>query len=425
VVDAGAEGARSIVAAIRRMMEARGVQRHTATGLDFYTGYGSTLYDWELYFDALALAYLGCSEYSINGIRIFLAQQRSDGFIRRNSPGTGVEANPYDALEAEEHCKPFLCQTALIVARLRGDADWLGNDDFIRLTDAIEHWLSAWDLDGNGLSEWASGPHSGADTQFARIGTWRSHYCQGVDLNCYLYRECLAAARLAEWFGLVDLATQLIGHADLKRRRIQELLWDDRDGFFYDRDARTGQHIRVRSASAFIPLWAGVATQDQARILVEQHLTEPALFWTPYPVASYARTEPDYTQYYKPPPDSDPLVDLGPGHANWCGGMWPHWNNFIVHGLAAYGFAAEASQIADRFYTAVVADPLLYEWYDAESGAGHGLHPFCAGASALGAFLPAELALGVDPTLIAAVDERLDLSPIRSQLDIEGVFTPS
>jgi neutral trehalase len=181
----------------------------------------------------------------------------------------------------------------------------------------------------------------------------------------------------------------------------------------------------VCSAAAFIPLWAGIATQDQAQTLVERHLTDPMAFWTPYPVASYARSEPDYTQHYQPPPNSDPLYALGPGHANWCGGMWPHWNYFFIHGLAAYGFGAEASHIAGRFYAAVAADPLLYEWYDAETGAGHGLHPFCAGASALGAFLPAELALGVDPTLIACVDEPLDLAPVRESLGLEGAFAPS
>jgi len=70
-------------------------------------------------------------------------------------------------------------------------------------------------------------------------------------------------------------------------------------------------------------------------------------------VPSYARSEASYTQYYEPPSGLDPLYALGPGHANWCGGMWPHWNYMIVHGLMDYGFEDEAHHVAAKLYEAV------------------------------------------------------------------------
>ena len=420
-----AQDVQQIVATIQRVIEHLGLRHHDRTGRDYFTAYGETLYDWELYFDGIALAYFCSDVYAINGIHIFLSEQDVNGFIRRNSHGTTEERRSiWGQFEAQELCKPFLCQLALTISRMRGDASWLGGEAFGKLQKVLHQWLSAWDQDGNGLSEWASGPHSGTDTQVQRVGSWGSRYCEGVDLNSYLHRECLAAAELAEALGLADDAEELRRQAAWKKDRIQTLLWDAEDGFFYDRDARSGERIKVKSAATFIPLWAGVATPAQAEELVERHLRNPEEFWTPYPVPSYARSEGAYGQTYEPLPGADPVYALMPGHANWCGGMWPHWNYLIVHGLADYGYRQEARHIAQRFFDAVAADPMLYEWYNAETGEGQGMHPFCAGSTVLGAFLPAELAMDFDPTKITAVHESLDPERIRRALGIERPFRP-
>ena len=170
---------------------------------------------------------------------------------------------------------------------MRGDVSWLGHEDFGRLKRFVNHWLTVWDRDGNGLSEWASAPHSGADSQLERIGPWESYFCEGVDLNCYLYRELLAAAELAQAMDLAEDAAYFGQQAERKRERIQSLLWDEQDSFYYSRDRRTGERIKVKNAETFLPLWAGVAMPEQARLLVSRHLKNPAEFWTPYPVPSY------------------------------------------------------------------------------------------------------------------------------------------
>jgi hypothetical protein len=403
---------KALMAEIHRRMEQQGLKRPADGRPEFYTGYGTVLYDWDAYFDTIALAYFGGEKYAANGLRYFLDAQRSDGFIPRRIL-IEPRPSPCRVFEAEEHCKPFLCQIALMIAHITGTME---RADFDKLARYLGHWLAAWDSDQNGLCEWASAPHSGADTQFARVGPWRSRYCEGVDLNCYLYRELLAAARLAD--AMQQPAAQYHQRAAALRQRIRECLWDEADGFFYDRNAKTGERIRVQSASGFLPLWAGIATAEQARLLVKRHLTNPNEFWTACPVASLARSEPGYAQFYQPPPGSDPITWLEPGHANWCGGMWPHWNYFIAHGLQDYGYHAEARHIAERFHTAVAADPGLYEWYDAETGRGQGMHPFCAGATILGAMLHAEIKLNVDPTRITEARTKLDLSPVRQLLGI-------
>lgn len=425
------ERAKQQIPRIKRLIEENGAKHYEKLGIDYYSSYGENLYDWEHYFDTIALAYFLPDTYAVNGLRMFLHNQRQDGFIPRHIRGTERKAAMPDALsefervgrawemyESEEHCKPFLCQSALLIARARGDVSWLSQTEFEQLKRYLDHWLTAWDPDGNGLSVWSSAAHSGADTQHRRMGSWRGRFCEGVDLNCYLYRECLAAAALAAALGRGGDAAHFGAAALRKSEKIQDLLWCEEEGFFFDRDARTGKRIDVKTAATFIPLWAGVATERQARILVERHLKNPDEFWTPFPVAAYARSEPDYAQRYVPPPGSDMVHSLIPDHANWNGGMWPHWNYLIAHGLANYGYKAEAQHIAARFVEATQCEGGPYEWYNAETGQGLGVHPFWAGASILGVILGTELNLGFEPASIGDIVDALDFSQVRARLGI-------
>ncbi|MHB1357432.1 MAG: MGH1-like glycoside hydrolase domain-containing protein [Anaerolineae bacterium] len=404
--------AEGLIQSIGRMMAERGIMRHEPEGWEYYSGYGANLYDWELFFDAICLSYYNRGDLALNSLRWYLSVVRKDGFLPRSLRPNEPAGSPWSVFEDEEHCKPFLCQTALALMRVNGSTTWFTAEDYHRLRSYLDYWLIDLDRDSSGLSEWNSGPHSGCDTQFARIGPWRSCYCEGVDLNCYLYRELLAAAELAGYLGLEDEAARCRLQAGVKRERIRALLWDAREGFFYDRDIRTGNKINVKSAAAFLTLWAGVADQEQADLLVRRHLTNESEFWPPCPVASYARTEPDYTQRYIPVPGADPAL-LAEGHANWCGGMWPHWNYLIAHGLADYGYHDAAARVAASLYSAVAADPELHEWYDAETGKGCGMHPFYAGATALGAMLPTELKLRFNPMALGNPMDQLDIASIR------------
>jgi glycogen debranching enzyme len=201
-------------------------------------------------------------------------------------------------------------------------------------------------------------------------------------------------------------------------------LWDDTTAMFLDRDVRDGKRIAVKSAATFLPLAAGIATPQQATALVEQHLRNSAEFATPFPVPSYARSEPAYAQRYEPTDGAPPVLGIQSGHANWCGGMWPHWTIQISHGLQDYGFEQDARLLADQLFQALAAPEGFYEWYDAETGAGCGLNPFWAGATVLGAMLPAELASRFNPLEPRPVDQMLDFSTVRQVLGISPDFTP-
>ena len=117
--------------------------------------------------------------------------------------------------------------------------------------------------------------------------------------------------------------------------------------------------------------------------MIHEHLLNPAEFWLAYPVASYAKTEPDYYQGSHK-------------ECNWRGSTWAQFNYMIFHGLIRYGFNDTARELASRlFEMAVVKNPVLREYYNAETGEGLGQTRFW-GFTALYYVLPMEFALGYD-----------------------------
>jgi hypothetical protein len=94
--------------------------------------------------------------------------------------------------------------------------------------------------------------------------------------------------------------------------------------------------------------------------MVKEHLLNEKEFWLAYPVASYAKTEPDYYQGSH-------------NECNWRGPTWAPTNYMIFQGLMRYGFTEEAKTLSDRLLEmAVEKNPVLREYYDAETGLGLG-----------------------------------------------------
>ncbi len=349
------------------------------TGRQYFTGYSyKTLYDWDQYFEAIVQVYMGWSSELIrNGVTIFLDHQLESGHIARSVPG--------NQFHDPEHVKPFLSQIAMLIFNAYGEKDWiLDNHYFSRLQKYLDYWLVDMDGNSNGLSEWMSAPHTGMDNQHERCGWWLDRFCEGVDLNCYLVRECQAFAQLALMKGKTDLSDLYLKKSGELSSRIGSMMWDDSEGFFFDHNARLGEPImsrhaswastinndpgeliRVKSVSAFTALWAGVATQEQAHRMVHEHLFNPREFWTPYPLAALAKSERWYSQDFL-------HADLG---CNWRAKVWIPTNYMAYHGLRRYGYHQLASMLAQATQSLVKMSGNR-EYYDAENGQGCGLDPF-------------------------------------------------
>lgn len=390
----------------------------------FYTGYATSIFSIEFFFDTIMLGHFGNTSLAENTLKhLLLAHRQEDGFIPRRVVTNPLESqgNVFHHFERDEHCQPVLFQSALLIARRKGNADWITPGMYDTLTAYLDHWNKYWDRDHNGLCEWASAPHGCSDTAMERAGIWRSYFCEGVDLNCQRYLEYCAAEKIAQALhrkaDAVSFHEQAGKIADLVRTE----LWDEADGFFYDRDIRTQKPIRLKHCHCFHVLESGIATKEQADRIIQGHLLNPGEFWSAYPLPSYAMDEPAYTQHHKLPPGENPMYYLPDGHCNWRGGMWPHTAYSCAHGLNSYGYAKEASHIAEKLTELVDRYQYLYEWYNAETGEGMGAHPFFAGCEGLMAFLQTELETGFNPYRIEDVDKKLDSGPLVRSLGINVI----
>ena len=187
------------------------------------------------------------------------------------------------------------------------------------------------------------------------------------------------------------------------------MLWDEEDGFYYDRRHtpdywfaksaavvadvniqkwKKKDLIPVRSVGAFAVLWSEVATPEQATRMVRDYLFNPKEFWTGAPVAALSRSCPWYTT-------TKYSSDIGCG---WRANAWIPTNYMIYHGLRYYGMKEYASLLA-HYTTKLVRENGNREYYNSETGEGCGLDPFW-GWSLLGHFCEFENTLEKDITII-------------------------
>ena len=102
------------------------------------------------------------------------------------------------------------------------------------------------------------GPY-GADTQ---------HYAP-VCLNSLLYKTETDMEQMSLWLGNKQAAVQWHKRAQKRRENIQRLLWNTQRGLYFDYDFQTGKQSSYVYATTFYPLWAGIATPDQARAVAQ------------------------------------------------------------------------------------------------------------------------------------------------------------
>ena len=132
------------------------------------------------------------------------------------------------------------------------------------LAGYVRWFLRERDRNGNGLLEWWKDEEdslchcgeSGWDNspRFDRPGI-DDH----LDLNCMVHSECEVLARIAVICDRFNEALEWRERAAALARRVNERMWDEASGFYYDLRA-DGERLPIKTAAGFLPLWAGIAT---------------------------------------------------------------------------------------------------------------------------------------------------------------------
>lgn len=135
-----------------------------------------------------------------------------------------------------------------------------------------------------------------------------------------------------------------IRHAMRVAPHTLETMWDDEAGEYYNRNALTGELIRVSSINTFMPLYSGVLPKERVRRLLK-NLHDPCTFGALYPVPS----TPLNSSYFKP-------------NCYWQGPSWVNMDWLLIDGLQRNGQHKEAAWLRDHTI-AMIAKGGMNEYY--------------------------------------------------------------
>lgn len=352
--------------------------------------YSGDLWDWDTPFNDVALRQIllehgsekdrkEAVKYEQGCVLNFLNFCGEDGWmpvvIQRNSDLK--EIKPKNIYEENMH-KPCLAQHAAFLVQMnKGAAEWL-RDEFSKLQYFIENYRAHHRDAATGLYFWQTDHWIGVDNDPCTF--YRPARSSGsIFLNCFMYKELKAMVYLCERLNFTETASEYEKDANELKQAIQKNCWDERDGSFYSVDLdllpinnqvygfQSGSPRdydcliqRIDVWSDFLPMWAGIATPEQAKRMVEEHYKNVKTFNAPYGVRSLSKME----KMYNLRATSNP--------SNWQGPIWGISNYLVWRGLIKYGFNKEAKELAEKTVVLFGRDfqrtGTLHEYYDPGNG---------------------------------------------------------
>lgn len=307
----------------------------------------------------LAYAYID-SVSAMNSQRVFSDRQNANGYIN-------YRTGPY--LDEVIEYKGQLTSSAPWYAWLNWEVYSITkNRSFLKemypsSKRFYNFYTSNRDTDHDGLCEWGGeavleSVRDGLVAIWDQVG-YPAEF-EALDLNCMLVMEAKSLEKMALALHLQKEATAWKKDYQKRTLLINKTFWDSANHFYYNADKRTHtftykkkDDLKRDEIIGFLPLWAGVASNEQAAYLVK-HLTDTASFWRRYGVPSLAANDP----YYNP-------------RGYWNGPVWIQWDYLIERGLLSYGYKKEAQQLVhkvmDNMITVLKSDHEFWEFYDPDS----------------------------------------------------------
>lgn len=232
-------------------------------------------------------------------------------------------------------------------------------------------WYTDRDHDKNGVCEygstdgtliaaaWESGMDNGVRFDEAEMlknepeNAWSMNQ-ENICLNSFLYAEKGYLAKMAQMLGKNELADKLTQEAKALKEHIQTKMFDPETGFFYDTRIGTGEFIKVMGAECWLPLWAGIATPEQARQVLDKML-DPTKFNSTVPLGTLEISH----------------LRFRPTRGYWRGPVWIDQVYFGVMGLRKYGFDKEADMFVRKYIAnaqGLLTDGPIHENYNPLTG---------------------------------------------------------
>lgn len=119
---------------------------------------------------------------------------------------------------------------------------------------------------------------------------------------------------------------------------------------------------RIEVWACLLPMWAGIATPEQAERMVKEHYRNEKTFNAPYGVRTLSQMEKMYA-----------IIKSG-NPSCWLGPVWGISNYMVFAGLQKYGYLQDAQELAQKtvrlFGRDIIACGQMHEYYNPETGDG-------------------------------------------------------
>lgn len=265
---------------------------------------------------------------------------------------------------------PVASWGAMNVYKVTGDKAFL-DEIFDKLYKFHQWWYAERDHDHNGICEygstdgtliaaaWESGMDNGVrfdDTRMLKNEmekAWSMDQ-ENICLNSFLYVDKLTLSEMASILGKQELSEQLAKEAEVIKLYVQTKMYDSESGFFYDIRLNDRTPVKVMGAEGWLPLWAGIATPEQAES-VKNIMMDEKHFNSYLPLGTLDVSHPA----------------LRPTFGYWRGPVWFNQVYFGITGLKRYGYVEEADLLTRKFMAhaqGLMTDGPIHENYNPLTG---------------------------------------------------------
>ena len=277
--------------------------------------------------------------------RVFIERQHPDGYMGYRVGPFVDKTFPLDGENTSS--APFFNWTSWEIYRVSHDRKFL--EQAYDSGSKLAGWfLKTHEKDGDGFLEWGANAmlecvRDSLDAVWTLFGgdDTSPKKVKSLDLTAMMVKETRSLALEARELGRADDARKWDATADRLAALVRTRMWDPQTKFFYNlaRDSGTfvskqGIDVRRKEIIGFLPLWAGIATKEQAAKL-RAEAANPASFNHRFGMPTLAGNDPYF----------DPYITRC---CQWNGAVWLLWDYMVMRGLEDYGYRADAERIAQH-----------------------------------------------------------------------------
>lgn len=231
---------------------------------------------------------------------------------------------------------PFLTSMIMEVFNKTKDKKWLYDMTKIAEKEINTYWMDTKRVHKvyKGLSRYYGSPGTHLSAEYESGWDVTSRFYERcmdflpIDLNCLLYKYETDLSLIYKKLEDKIKSNTYAKNAQKRKKIINNLMWNQKKGFFFDYDYRKKQQSEFLSLAGFYPLWCGLATKEQASAMKKQ-----------LPLFEYkgglANTQKE---------------DISKTFKQWdYPNGWPNQQWIVIKGLLRYGFKKDAQRLIRKW----------------------------------------------------------------------------